>query len=56
MVIQRGGKKKKKKKWMLTSFQEPKLADSEIAGKYAKVCPLKLNFAKSLCNFTEGLG
>lgn len=27
-----------------------------MAGKYAKVCPLKLNFAKSLYNYTESLG
>lgn len=30
-------------------------ANSKMADKYAKVCPLKLNFAKFLCNYTEGL-
>jgi len=27
-----------------------------MAGKYAKVCPLKLDFANSLYNYTEGSG
>lgn len=40
----------------LASFQEPKLANSKMAGKFAKVFPLKLNFAKSLYNYTQGLG
>lgn len=53
MVIQRGKRKKKKKR-----NGHPPLSrntNSKMAGKYAKVCPLKLNFAKSLCNCTEGL-
>lgn len=51
MVIQRDRKKPSKIKRTLPSLQEPKHADSEMAGKYAT-----LSFTASLYNDAEDLG